>query len=122
MKTIGDKYIADIGKFLIKNNSEYKLSISFAELDPSDIIEEEEFDLSTIKDIPYGKITINNKFVIQRSPNIKKDLIESIWSHDEQIAILLNKDDSEKDIDYYSFMQQWRSWMGGLVKLINNSQ
>lgn len=122
MKKIGNKTLPEVGSFLIKNDTISKLSIGDVELDMSDVITEEKFDLDTAKKLPYGKISFNDKFIVEMSPNIKKDLIESIWSHDEQIAIILNKDDSEKDAEYYLFMQQWRSWIGELAKLINNSQ
>lgn len=43
-------------------------------------------------------------------PLLKKDLIEKRYSNDDQIAIILNKDDSEEDMLAFTKMQEWREW------------
>ncbi len=48
----------------------------------------------------------------------KKFIIGKRYSNDAQIAIMLNKDDSEEDELAYEKMQEWRSWASILAKKI----
>lgn len=43
-------------------------------------------------------------------PYLKTRLIHLRYSNDEQIALLLNKDDSEEDLKNYQQMQEWRKY------------
>lgn len=48
----------------------------------------------------------------------KRDIIKKRYSNDDQIAIILNKDDSIKDQIKYNKMMEWRSFASDLAKKI----
>lgn len=48
----------------------------------------------------------------------KSAIIKWRYSNDDQIAILLNKDDSSEDTERFNRMQQWREWAAKLAKII----
>ena len=50
--------------------------------------------------------------------NLKKKFIEWHYSNDDQIAIILNKDNSDEDKVCYDKMQEWRNWSGDLAKKV----
>ena len=54
---------------------------------------------------------------------IKTKIIKMKYSNDDQIAIILNKDNSAEDLELYNKMQNWRDWAGEfareVVKLLN---
>ena len=47
---------------------------------------------------------------------IKSTIIKSRYSYDDQIAIMLNKDESEEKRMYFDKMQQWREFAADLTK------
>lgn len=59
-----------------------------------------------------------------RNPDIrtyadaKKYIIQKRFSNDDQIAVMLNKDDSEEDALIYEKMQEWRAWSAILAHKI----
>lgn len=48
----------------------------------------------------------------------KREIIKMRYSNDDQIAIILNKDDSEEDLLRYTRMMQWREFAASLAKKI----
>lgn len=48
--------------------------------------------------------------------NIKKAIIQLRYSNDDQIAIILNKDNSEETKLYYNKMQEWRDFATDVAK------
>ena len=50
----------------------------------------------------------------------KTKIIKWRYSNDDQIAILINKDDSEEDIIKYNRMQEWREYAAKLARKIIN--
>lgn len=52
--------------------------------------------------------------------HLKSRIIKKLFSNDDQIAIILNKDDSEEDLLIYNKMQEWRAWAGIVAKKIKN--
>ena len=48
----------------------------------------------------------------------KKDIIKKRYSNDDQIAIILNKDDSEEDLLRYERMMKWRVFASDLANKI----
>lgn len=50
--------------------------------------------------------------------DLKAKFVKMRYSNDDQIAILLNKDENEAGLDKYNKMQEWREWSGTLAKLI----
>jgi hypothetical protein len=41
-----------------------------------------------------------------------------LFPNNDQIAIILNKDDSEEDMLLFNKMQEWRRWSGVVAKQI----
>ena len=50
--------------------------------------------------------------------DLKSMLIKIRYSNDDQIAIVINRDDSEEDNLKFQQMQEWRSWCASLAKEI----
>ena len=106
-----NKMIAAVGHYLIGSNGKRGFSIpieegvSYTEKELTNIVEKR----------PYNSISIGGIFNIKVTDNIKKTLITSIWSNDDQIAIMLNKDSSPEDTLYYNKMQEWRGWASTLA-------
>ena len=55
---------------------------------------------------------------IRNYADAKKFVIQKRYSNDAQIAIMLNKDDSEEDALAYQKMQDWREWASIVAKKI----
>lgn len=88
--------------------------------------EEVTIDLSTIV-IVDNIIKFNNGFVeiylLEHRKNLdyagwKKEIISWLFNNDDQIAIILNKDNSEEDLLRFNKMQEWREWAGQLANKI----
>lgn len=80
--------------------------------------EEHEFRLDKVIRHPDGSVGVDGfNFHIKRGDE-KRVIIGQLFSNDDQIAIMLNKDMSEDDAEVYGFMQSWREWVGELVKKI----
>ena len=63
----------------------------------------------------------NRKFAILPDSisysDIKKRVIKSRYTEDDQIAIILNKDISEEDAMYFQKMQEWREFASEVARL-----
>ena len=101
--------IATVGHYLISSNGKRGFSIlieegvSYTEKELTNIVEKR----------PYNSVSIGGVFNIKVTDNIKKTLITSIWSNDDQIAIILNKDNGDSEM--YNFMQEWRKWFSNIT-------
>lgn len=51
----------------------------------------------------------------------KREIIKKRYSNDDQIAIILNKDDSDEDLLRYDRMMEWRKFASLLADKIINS-
>ena len=72
-----------------------------------------------------GKYLVyNNGLLVERyDPNLtyeqlKAKIVKRLFSNDDQIAIMLNKDESENDLIIYNKMQEYRGWASILAKKI----
>lgn len=108
MKQHGDYIIADAGKYLISGR------IKGLKM-PADR-EYEEYVINTdnitkVNDLYF----VDNLLVVKEDTygNMKKKLINGIYSNDDQIAIMLNGDEKMMQL-----MQDWRSWFSSLIHLI----
>ena len=63
-----------------------------------------------------GGYLIKGVMHLSKKDATKKYLISKLWTNDDQIAIILNKDRSEEDAAMYEFMQSWREWFGNFLK------
>ena len=104
-----NKMLAAVGHYLISSNGKRGFSIpieeevSYTEKELTNIVEKR----------PYNSVSIGGVFNIKVTDYIKKTLITSIWSNDDQIAIILNKDNGNSEM--YNFMQEWRKWFSDVT-------
>lgn len=90
-------------------------------------------DNITEEDIIIGDMIIDGDFIRYNNGKIiqayakdrsyadwKTKIIKWRYSNDDQIAILINKDDSEDDNIKYERMQAWREYAAKLAKVIIN--
>jgi hypothetical protein len=118
----GEKIFADKGCYLkhkqlpiigltIKGNPDDYEEIRISE--PLDVV------------VDGNKVLIyNRKFAIlpdsMSYSDIKKKVIKSRYSLDDQLAIILNKDSSEEDAIYFQKMQEWREFASEVARLATN--
>lgn len=130
MYTIKETCYSDAGKILKRYNGERLVAIGYSfKVDGAYTIQEESIDLSTIERISDSSIKVltENSSVVMMGNNTKRTygdwktiIIKWRYSNDDQIAIMLNKDESEEDLERYNRMQSWREWASTLSKAIVN--
>ena len=125
MFTKGEKVFSEEGKYLIsKDKRKYGFVLK------GTIDEFDEFDINNPLDIKIsGNLILfqNNKLACLPETmdyvGIKTKLIKMKYSNDDQIALILNKDNSEEDLELYNKMQDWREWASyfatEVVKILN---
>ena len=125
MFTKGEKVFSEEGKYLIsKDKRKYGFVLK------GNIEDYDELNLNDPLDIKIsGDIILfqNNKLACLPETmdyvGIKTKIIKMKYSNDDQIAIILNKDNSSEDLELYNKMQNWRDWAGEfareVVKLLN---
>ena len=108
---------ADPGKYLIGN---HKVGYQF----PGELSEFEEKDVD-INIVKKGNRYVYNNglFGVRIAKNasysdIKAMLVKIRYSNDDQIAVIINRDDSEEDNLKFQQMQEWRTWCAKLAKEI----
>lgn len=114
MKNYGNKTIAKAGFYLVASDGRR----GFALTDKEGVTYEELYLDTNVEERPYNCVCIGGVFQMQKSDNMKRDLVNLVFSNDDQIAIILNRDDSEEDAEMFEFMQEWREWFGNIVKNI----
>lgn len=118
MFTKGNTIYADAYKYLKhKNRNIIALSIQgsaddFEELPMNDLL-----DVTSDGSMVFWN---NRKFATRpddfTKEGIKTRIIKSRYSNDDQLAIILNKDNSETDAMYYQKMQEWREFAAFVAK------
>ena len=101
------KQLPIIGLTISGNPDDYE---EIRMLDPLDVV------------VDGNKVLIyNRKFAILPDSitysDIKKRVIKSRYSQDDQLAIILNKDSSEEDTIYFQKMQEWREFASEVARL-----
>lgn len=114
-----DKNIAysDAGKYLI-----YKNQIGFQFPSSEDIME---YDINLDDLYIKGNTAYYNRGTLAQNiikngsyGDYKSAIIKKRYSNDDQIAIILNRDDSDEDLIRYDRMMQWREFAAELAKRI----
>ena len=120
MYIIKDVLYADAGKYLKCGNR-----IAF-QMKASENVEELELNLDDI--VIVNNYAYYNKGLFAQEVNkhwtygdYKSRIIKKKYSNDDQIAIMLNKDNSPEDYQYYEKMQEWRNFAGLLANKIINA-
>lgn len=52
--------------------------------------------------------------------SIKTTIIKKRYSDDDQMALILNKDNSNEDLEYYNKMQEWRNFAADIARKVVN--
>lgn len=108
---------SDAGKYLI-----YKNQIGFQFPTSEDIMEYDvNLDDLYIKGNTayYNRGTLAQNIIKNGSyGDYKSAIIKKRYSNDDQIAIILNRDDSDEDLMRYERMMQWRGFAAELSKRI----
>jgi len=117
MYQIKNKIYAEAGYILKYKN---KIAFSFEDVDKKDVLETK-FDLENIQ--KKGKFVVYSNGLkdyisCTEYKDWKKKIINKQFTNDDQIAIILNKDDSSEDTLLFNKMQEWRSWASKVAKEI----
>ena len=118
MYKVRNKVYADAGKVLISSN---KIGYIFqGELSE---FSEEAISLNDMK--VEGQFLVYSDGLIRElyDPSatyeqLKAKYVKRLFSNDDQIAIMLNKDKSAADAELFDKMQEWRDWCGVLAKKV----
>lgn len=113
-----DKYFyADAGMCLVRGNERgYQLDLGKKPKEEQVVID----DLVIENDIAKwhgGKFSVRG-VSFQSYKDLKLFIIKLRYSMDDQVAILLNKDDSDSDKLDYTRMQDWRKYASAVAKKI----
>ena len=116
MYQIKNKIYADAGHVLKYEN---KVAFSFEGVDKKDVLETK-LNLENIQ--KFGNFVIydglKDKITTRDFAKLKSKFVNKQFTNDDQIAIILNKDDSEEDMLLFNKMQEWRAWAGLISKEI----
>ena len=103
--------------YLIKKDTNIRSLVGIGNLE--DFIELEfklPYEFKVINTVIVNLEGIN--FRIGNYEVIKTNIIKSRYTNDDQIAIMLNKDNSAADKLAFTRMQEWREWSSKLAKAI----
>lgn len=112
-----NKIYADAGCILKYKN---KTAYTFKDVDLNDVIEVK-INLDDMKkDGKFIKYSTELKEYISCTEygDWKTKIIKKQFSNDDQIAIMLNKNDSDDDLMLFNKMQEWRAWSSIVAKKI----
>lgn len=116
----GNRVYADAYKYL--KHKERNIVALSVKGNPDDY---EELEMDTPLEVTLkGNMISWNKGMFMKNVSelsyegIKSTIIKSRYSNDDQIAIMLNKDESEEKRMYFDKMQQWRGFAADITKAI----
>ena len=112
---------ADAGNILIS-----KTAIGYSLIADMANIQEQQLNLQDMK-LEGEFLKYSDGLVVQRYKNLdyagwKADIIKWRYTIDDQMAIILNKDESAETLLEYNRMQEWRDWAGALANKILSIQ
>ena len=112
---------ADAGNILIS-----KTAIGYSLMADIANIQEQQINLQDMK-LEGEFLKYSDGLVVQRYKNLnyagwKADIIKWRYTIDDQMAIILNKDESAETLLEYNRMQEWRDWAGVLANKILSIQ
>jgi hypothetical protein len=115
MKKCNKKYIPEAG-YCFKEKEGYALLYTCP---IEDIDRFEEIEIGTdITDMGDNQFIVGGKFMVELNDETKKTLVNKLFSNDDQIAIILNYNDSKtvENKELYNLMQNWRKWFSNIIK------
>ena len=112
---------ADAGNILIS-----KTAIGYSLIADMANIQEQQVNLQDMK-LEGEFLKYSDGLIVQRYKNLdyagwKADVIKWRYTIDDQMAIILNKDESAETLLEYNRMQEWRDWAGALANKILSIQ
>lgn len=124
----GDTVYADAYKYLRhKNRNIIALSVKGKSEDYEELSMNDPLDVEIVDKMLF----FNNRMFANCPKSLSKDviktsIIKSRYSNDDQIAIMLNKDESEEGAMYFKKMQEWREFAAKIAEscldqILNNS-
>ena len=110
---------ADAGNILIS-----KTAIGYSLIDDISNIQEQLINLQDMK-LEGDFLKYSDGLIVQMYKDLdyagwKANIIQWRYTTDDQIAIILNKDESAEKLLEYNRMQEWRDWAGTLADKILN--
>lgn len=114
MRHYNDKVIAKVGYYLLGDNG----VTGFALPDIEGVTYKERKLDDSIVPLSKGKYILGGRMYLEYSETLKKRLINRLFTNDDQIAIMLNKDLSKSDLEMYEFMQGWRVYFSEIITKI----
>ena len=121
MFTKGNKIYSEAYKYL-RNGSAVGFQLIYDGCSTEDF-SEIPLDLD-LKIIESGRVRIGNYFIIRPKDfsyaSIKTAIIKMRYSDDDQMALILNKDDSPEDEMLYQKMQEWREFAGDVASKVQD--
>lgn len=113
----GNKVIAMAGHYITNGEAKgmalhYSPNAEYSEHPMTDKVEH----------IIEDSFNIGDTFAVRLTGTTKKDLISLLFSNDDQIAIILNRENSEQDQEMYDFMQQWRAYFSTIIQKMKSLQ
>lgn len=116
MFTKKNKKYADVGKRIkMLNIPAYMLSTTLNNVEEINFKEPYKVEVKD-KKLYFSELKFEVSITNTSYDAIKTALINSRYSNDDQIAIILNKDDSEEGALLFNKMQEWREYSGELAK------
>lgn len=118
MYKVRNKVYADAGNLLIGNNK-----VGYVFLGELKEFSEKAIQLDDMR-IEGDFLVYSNGMIRELyNPNmtyeqLKAKYVKRLFSNDDQIAIMLNKDRSAEDAEYFNKMQEYRDWCGTLAKKV----
>ena len=115
MYQVKNKIYADAGCVLKYKN---KVAFSFEGVDIKDVLETK-ISLENIQKIGNFVIYqcgIKDYISCSEYGDWKTKWVNKMFSNNDQIAIMLNKDESAEDLFLFNKMQEWRKWASVVAK------
>lgn len=115
MYQIKNKIYADAGCVLKYKN---KVAFSFEDVDIKDVLETK-INLENIQKVGNFVIYqcgIKDYISCSEYGDWKAKWVNKMFSNNDQIAIMLNKDESDEDLFLFNKMQEWRKWASVVAK------
>jgi len=102
----GDKIFAHPGYYLQCSDGGAGLTLPFH----TDVVE---IELPDTVEKSGELFLIGGRYLVKLNETTKKRLIHLLWSNDDQIAVILNK---EEEPEMFDLMQGWRAWFSKVIK------
>lgn len=118
MYKVRNKVYADAGNLLIGNNK-----VGYVFLGELKEFSEKAIQLDDMRIEGDFLVYSNGRIRELYNPNmtyeqLKAKYVKRLFSNDDQIAIMLNKDRSVEDAELFDKMQEYRDWCGTLAKKV----